>query len=180
MAGPIIAGISPGGLKETYEVKILVCYLLNALDAPMSRENITELCTGGGLTDYFTLSTALSELETGSQLREEENRLILTPRGRETAENLKQALPSSLRDNIVRQGMELLSRIRRQNEVSAKILPDGKGFRVVCAVHEGDLDFFTMTFFAPDREQAEIIAHSFSRKSTEIYQNLIRTLTDPS
>ena len=175
MAGPIIAGISPGGLKETYEVKILVCYLLNALDAPLSRENITELCTGGGLTDYFTLSTALSELEAGDQLREEAGRLTLTPRGRETAENLKQALPSSLRDNIVRQGMELLARLRRQNEV-----PDGKGFRVACAVHEGNLDFFTMTFYAPDREQAEIIARSFSRKSTEIYQDLIRTLTDPS
>lgn len=180
MAGPIIAGISPGGLKETYEVKILVCYLLNALDAPLSRENITELCTGGGLTDYFTLSTALSELEAGDQLREEAGRLTLTPRGRETAENLKQALPSSLRGNIVRQGMELLARLRRQNEVSTKILPDGKGFRVACAVHEGTLDFFTMTFYAPDREQAEIIARSFSRKSTEIYQDLIRTLTDPS
>lgn len=177
MAGPIIAGISPGGLKETYEVKILVCYLLNALDAPLSRENITELCTGGGLTDYFTLSTALSELEAGDQLREEAGRLTLTPRGRETAENLKQALPSSLRDNIVRQGMELLSRLRRQNEVSTKILPDGKGFRVVCSVHEGDLDFFTLTFYAPDREQAQIISKNFTARSTEIYRDLVRTLT---
>ena len=53
MADTIIAGISPGGLKETYEVKILVCYLLSALDAPLSRENIAEICTGSGITDYF-------------------------------------------------------------------------------------------------------------------------------
>lgn len=178
MADTIIAGISPGGLKETYEVKILVCYLLSALDAPLSRENITEICTGSGITDYFTLSTALGELLASGQLGEEEGYCVLTPLGRETAENLKQALPSSLRDNIVRMGMELLSRLRKENEVSAKILPDGKGFRVACSVHEGDLDFLTMTFYAPDREQAEIIARNFPKKSTEIYRGLIHLLTD--
>ena len=75
-------------------------------------------------------------------------------------------------------GMELLSRLRKENEVSAKILPDGKGFRVACSVHEGDLDFLTMTFYAPDREQAEIIARNFPKKSTEIYRGLIHLLTD--
>ncbi len=34
-----------------------------------------------------------------------------------------------------------------------------------------------MTFYAPDREQAEIIARGFSSNATEIYQHLIRTLT---
>ena len=97
--------------------------------------------------------------------------------GKETAENLRQALPSSLRDNVVQQGMELLSRLRRKNEVAAKILPDGKGFRVVCSVHEGDLDFFTLTFYAPDREQAQIISKNFTARSTEIYRDLVRTLT---
>ena len=178
MAETIIAGISPGGLKETYEVKILICYLLHSLEAPLTLENITEICTDGGVTDYFTLSIAVSELRTGGQLAEEDGCYVLTALGRETAENLKQALPSSLRDNIIRQGIALLARLRKQNEVSAKILPDGKGFRVACSVHEGDLDFFTMTFFAPDRKQAEIIAHNFSRQSTEIYQGLIRVLTE--
>ena len=177
MAETIIAGISPGGLKETYEVKILVCYLLSTLNAPLTPENIVEVCTEGGLTDYFTLTTALSELKASGQLSEENGSLSLTPLGKETAENLRQALPSSLRDNVVQQGMELLSRLRRKNEVAAKILPDRKGFRVVCSVHEGDLDFFTLTFYAPDREQAQIISKNFTARSTEIYRDLVRTLT---
>ena len=48
---------------------------------------------------------------------------------------------------------------------------------MVCSVHEGDLDFFTLTFYAPDREQAQIISKNFTARSTEIYRDLVRTLT---
>ena len=38
-----IAGIAPGGLKEVYEVKILICYLLHSVETPLSSHNISEI-----------------------------------------------------------------------------------------------------------------------------------------
>ena len=153
-----------------------ICFLLLSSGGSYLVEKRLERSTGE------SLYRAASQMVSGNELRQsvkdpEHGSLSLTPLGKETAENLRQALPSSLRDNVVQQGMELLSRLRRKNEVAAKILPDGKGFRVVCSVHEGDLDFFTLTFYAPDREQAQIISKNFTARSTEIYRDLVRTLT---
>ena len=180
MPQPILAGIPAGGMKETYEVKILLCYLLASLDAPLSRENLAEICTSEGIVDYFTLCTALGELEQNGNIAplgmDDNAPYALTPLGREAVEHLKTALPSSLRDAIVQRGMALLARIRRRNEVNTEIKPDGSGFRVFCTLHEGDFTFFTLTLYAPDREQAEILAANFRRKAPEIYEGLIGIL----
>ncbi len=178
MPEPILAGIPAGGLKETYEVKILICYLLDSLESPLTLDQICEICTADGVVDYFTLCTSMRELEENGNLMQEEGVYALTDLGRETVDNLKKALPSSLRDAIVRRGMNLLARVRRENEASAEIRPDGNGYQVLCSLHEGNLNFFSMAFYAPDREQAGIIAGNFRKKAPELYQILIHSLTE--
>ena len=181
MAEPIAAGVSYGGMKETYAVKILVCYLLSAMKVPLTLENICEICTEEGIVDYFTLCTAIDELEKNGNLSpgtdgEGAAGYILTPLGLETVENLKKALPTSLRDLIVRRGMALLARLRREQEIVTDIQPDGSGYQVTCTLHEGELTFFSLSFYAPDQEQARIIAENFFAQAPELYQALVRTL----
>ena len=91
---------------------------------------------------------------------------------------IRYLLPSSLRDAIVRRGMALLARMRREKEVTAEIKPDGSGYQVICSLHEGSLTFFSMAFYAPDRVQADIIAGNFRKKAPELYQGLIHALTE--
>ena len=177
MPEPILAGIPAGGMKETYEVKLLICYLLASLEAPLTLDNLSEVCTQDGLVDYFTLCTAVRELEENGNLASEQGVYALTDLGREAADKLKKALPSSLRDAIVKRGMRMLARLRRENEVSADIRRDGNGFQVLCSLHEESLTFFSLAFYAPDREQAEILAGNFKKKAPEIYQKLIQELT---
>ncbi|MGI5895072.1 MAG: DUF4364 family protein [Candidatus Merdivicinus sp.] len=182
MPKPILAGIPAGGMKETYEVKILICYLLKAVGKPLTRENICEVCCADGIVDYFTLCTALQELEQNGNIcplgMEEDAAFSLTPLGEETVENLKKALPSSLRDIIVRRGMNLLAKIRRENEVSTQITMDGSGFQVSASLHQGGVTFFSMSFYAPDAEQAQIIARNFQKQAGAIYETLIFRLTE--
>ena len=178
MPEPILAGIPAGGLKETYEVKILICYLLDSVGAPLTLHQICEICTADGVVDYFTLCTAMRELEENGNLVREKEGCVLTDLGRETVENLKKALPSSLRDAIVRRGMALLARMRREKEVTAEVKPDGSGYQVICSLHEGSLTFFSMAFYAPDRVQADIIAGNFRKKAPELYESLIGTLIE--
>lgn len=181
MAEPILAGVPSGGMKEIYEVKILVCYLLESVRLPLTRENICEICCTDGLVDYFTLCTALQELEQNGNISplglEESAAYVLTPLGMETVEKLKKALPSSLRDEIVRKALAILRKIRRENEISTSIRADGTGYQVQCALHEGLLDFFSVTFYAPDLEQAHIIEENLKEKASDIYEQLILKLT---
>lgn len=177
-----IAGIAPGGLKEVYEVKILICYLLHSVEMPLSSHNISEIFSEDGAVDYFTFVTALNELKSSGHLKvrqmDGEERYALTDLGVETAVNLKQALPSSLREKVVKRGMKLLSKIRRDNEVSTKIIPSQHGYQVSCSIHEGELEFLQLTLYAPDNGTAEIIARNFYQNATEIYQGLLNKLVE--
>ena len=58
MADNFIAGIAPGGLKEVYEVKILICHLLYSVEKPLSVDNINEIFSKDDAVDYFTFTTA--------------------------------------------------------------------------------------------------------------------------
>lgn len=177
-----IAGIAPGGLKEVYEVKILICYLLHSVEMPLSSHNISEIFSEDEAVDYFTFVTALNELKASGHLNVREiggeERYTLTDLGVETAVNLKQALPSSLREKVVKRGMQLLSKIRRDNEVSTKIVPHRNGYHVICSIHEGELEYLNIALYAPDGGTAEIIAKNFYQNATEIYQGLLNKLVE--
>jgi len=176
-----IAGIAPGGLKEVYEVKILICYLLHSVET-LSSHNISEIFSEDEAVDYFTFVTALNELKASGHLNVREiggeERYTLTDLGVETAVNLKQALPSSLREKVVKRGMKLLSKIRRDNEVGTKIVPHQNGYHVICSIHEGELEYLSLSLYAPDGGTAEIIAQNFYENATEIYQGLLNKLVE--
>ena len=59
----LIAGIPPGGVRDPSTVKIMICYLLQRLDRPVSESELVELLTGDQTVNYFLLTTALSGLK---------------------------------------------------------------------------------------------------------------------
>ena len=48
-----VGGIQPGGLTNDFEVKILVCYLMDKLGTPMSFDQLNEILLGTGFVNYF-------------------------------------------------------------------------------------------------------------------------------
>ena len=55
-------GVEVGGLRDIDDIKILVCYLLKTVGAPLSRSLIDEAIQTDALASYWNLSQALSEL----------------------------------------------------------------------------------------------------------------------
>ena len=47
------AGIEPGGLRTKNDIRIMVCYILNSVKAPLSKENILNILQEKGLANYF-------------------------------------------------------------------------------------------------------------------------------
>jgi len=175
-----LAGVAPGGLKEIYLVKILICYLLETLNAPLSAEQMSEIFETDGVVDYFTFVTALQELREqhlAVETVDEKEFFTLTERGKETAESLNQALPSSLRERVVRQGMKLLSRLRKSESVRVSIEKEEHGYRVTGTLQDGDLQFLSLTLYAPNEEQAEVLAKNFYDEATPLYQAILGQLT---
>ena len=50
------AGIEPGGLRTKNDIRIMVCYILNSVKAPLSKENILNILQEKGLANYFEIT----------------------------------------------------------------------------------------------------------------------------
>ena len=56
------AGVEPGGLNSTNEIKILCCYLISEMQRPVPHDLLVEALTVSGLVNYFEVASAISEL----------------------------------------------------------------------------------------------------------------------
>ena len=55
----VIPGIGIGGMTDKYEIKILICYLLYSVHAPLSREQLNLIFQEEQLVNYFSFCYAL-------------------------------------------------------------------------------------------------------------------------
>ena len=51
MADAFMAGVEPGGLTNVQEIRILLCYMLHSVGAPIPRDALTDIITAGGMAN---------------------------------------------------------------------------------------------------------------------------------
>ena len=94
------AGIELGGLRNRDDIRLLICYLLKSVDAPMTRQMLNEAMQEDGLANYFEVGQAIEELlKTGNitaDILDMEEVLSVTDKGREAAELLQTSLPKTV------------------------------------------------------------------------------------
>ena len=91
-------GIEIGGLRSMLEIKILICYILESVKTPMTRNQICDVLQKTGLVNFFDANSALDELLESKALKEEEYvgeaHLVITAKGSNSAKELEtQLLP---------------------------------------------------------------------------------------
>ena len=47
------AGVEPGGLWHKNDIRILLCYILASVGAPLSRQDLSRIIQEKGLANYF-------------------------------------------------------------------------------------------------------------------------------
>lgn len=178
----IIPGIGIGPITDIYEIKILVCYLLESIKAPFSREQMNNIFYGDQIVNYFSFCEAIKELiNTGhisAQKDDFDEVYTINALGSQTAQKLENSLPRSLRDNVVEAAIKLLAQIKKERENEVLIVPCENGFTVKCTIHDSSYDLMHLELYAPDQMQAKKIKDKFLLNPTAIYQNFIHKLLD--
>ena len=111
------AGVEPGGLYSSKDIKILICYMLAGAGEPMPRQAVLDVIAGNGMANFFEASAAIDELlRVGSLAALPGERLTVSQTGAEAAATLSRSIPYTLRDRSVKASLQLLARIRREQE----------------------------------------------------------------
>ena len=172
------AGVEPGGLYSSQEIKILICYMLAGVDEPLPRQSVLEIIAAGGMAHFFEAGAAIDELIRLHNLTEgEDGRLYLTEDGRQAASTLSGMIPFTLRERSVQAALKLLTRMRREkeNRVTVKKLEHGR--LVTCEIQDAGQPLLSFSLRVADDLQAGLIRERFLEDPTLIYSSLIALLT---
>ncbi len=173
-----IAGVSPNGITDKAQVKILICFLLDSFAEPLTREQIHTVLSKDDLVNYFIFEEAFGELieSTHITIREKEGegaRCTLNALGKETAVRLHNVLPKSVKDRVVSCMAGILDQIKAESENEVIISAYGNGYNVTMISHDTDYDLMKLELFAPDEESAKLIRKKFLADPSSVYSGVL-------
>lgn len=174
------AGVEPGGLRNKDQIRILICYLLSSVGAPLSKEDIVNIMQENSLANYFEVTDALSELiEKGNILTQPGNDKLCTASdtARGIAKQLDNMLPLSVREQAVAAAINLLAKAKRERENKVDIVKTDCGYNVVCHISGGEMDLMSFTLYVPDMFQARMVKDKFQLDPENVYRIMLALVT---
>ena len=165
------AGVEPGGLYSSKDIKILICYMLAGAGEPMPRQAVLDVIAGNGMANFFEASAAIDELlRVGSLAELPGERLTVS-------QTLSRSIPYTLRDRSVKASLQLLARIRREQENTVEMEKNGLGCQVTCRIGDEKAPLMTLKLSVADDLQAKLIREHFLDQPELLYRSVLAVLT---
>lgn len=177
MGDAFSAGVKPGGLFSYQEIKILICYMLMGIPAPLPRQAILDILSGEEMANFFEAEAAIDELIRQNHLVEENDELVLTETGKQVATTLSSRIPFTLREQSIKAALRLLLRKQRERDNTVKVERREHGRDVILTIHEADEALLSLSLRVADDLQANLIKENFMDNPTLLYQSVIAILT---
>lgn len=168
------------------ERKLLILYLIDAMEIPLSYNQISEFILDVGYMDYITLITCLSDMEESEYLEKTiegtSSRYDVTDIGKEALEFFGKRIPISAKNRIKQYIVENKNYIKRDYEIIAnyfeEVLDDGSyEYIVKCGTYENDTMLMELNISVVSKEQAKLICNNWRKNVSSIYTNIIKEIT---
>lgn len=175
-------GIAPGGLRSKNEIKILICYLFNAVGDKMSQSLVVEAIRADELANFFEIVVAFEELTHDGNLQKSdvvdgEQTYVLTENGKVIASQLETTLAHTVKQKSYDCALRLLSERKTARENFVDIRKIDNGFEVCCKVSGGEISLLDFTLYAPNYETAETIKKNFLSYPQTVYKTMLGLMT---
>ncbi len=175
-------GIEPGGLTNKTEIKLLICYLLKSLDAPLSKLQMSDIIQGEGLANYFELIQALDELIRDDNVRMNldgtDEILTITEKGIDAVRSLEMDfLPRSVKEKAVNTAIRLQTLAKREKENKIEVEKLENGFNVTFFFGDEKNQLMKLTIYVADEIQVETVRKNFLDDPIKLYSEIITSLT---
>ena len=160
-------GINPGGMRSKNEIRILICYLIKSVKAPVSKELILESLQKDGLANYFEASACFDDLVKNRHITVNgNNKYTLTEDGMMIATQLEDSLAYTVKEK---------EKTERENKV--EIVKNERGYNVKCSITSEELTILSLEFYVPDYEQAKLVKKNFRKNPELLYKTTISVLS---
>ena len=168
------------------ENKLLLLYLLEKMNLPMSTSQISEFVLKEGMLSFFELQQCLHEMIECKYLdAEKENnstRYSVTDNGISLLELFEKHVPINVRNKIIKYVNENRANIKRSYETTANYFKDiqTSEYVVKCGIYEDDFMLMEVNLTVVSREQARDICDNWKNNVSKIYGKMLGNLMDQS
>lgn len=169
------------------ENKVLILYILNKINRPISNDELLQLVLSIEDMNYFYFQQFLLDLlenkyiEFYQENSSSDKTYRLTNSGKETLELTKDLVPGIVKLKIDQTIKGELKEIEEAVSIISEFTPrDDKGFTVTCKVIEKNQTIFEISSFASSREQAKYISDHWKENATLLYPKFMDLLTKPN
>lgn len=174
------AGVELGGLYNTAEIKILICYILNSIKQPVPATDLVNELHFAGLANGFEVSDAISSLaESGhiKSINDPDDSYEITEKGSLIAEELKTSISYTVKDRAFAITVKMLSHIKNIKQTEFEVVRENGVPYIICSVKDSDLLLMSIKILLSDDSQATAIKERFLENPSEIYLGIIEKLT---
>lgn len=171
-------------ITDPVEIRIMILYALQVAKEPLARPQITHALLASADVDMFDICDAMAFLEKANEIFryvDSTGREVmdLTDGGKISAKCFGDDLPLQVREYIIAALKELYQFTETQKRLVAKTVP--VNYTDYCAqlsLREAEEDLLSMSVYAQDKKIADLMCKNFKKKHAEIYEYLIKTLTE--
>lgn len=161
--------------------KLMILYMLNSSNYPLTNARISEFMLQKGYATYFNLQTALSELsETGLIVSENTMNSSFfksTEEGKRTLELLSNDINHSIKTEIKSFLSDNFKTIKSDISATANYKASGSGDYIVnLNINEYRTNLLSLSMSVPAENIAEKICAEWSKKSDDVYALLFNSL----
>lgn len=162
-------------MAEAFKLyKLIILYMLNKVDFPLTNSQISEFILNEGYTSYFKLQQAISELIESGFIREESTHsrtfYHLTEDGAQTIHFFKNDISPAIQEDI--DTFLSQKKYELKNEVSVKsdyYRNANMEYSVRCQVIEHEVPLIDLTITVPTESEAITISNNWAKKNQEVY-----------
>lgn len=178
MSSPFTEGVKPGGLTTGTQIRILLCYLMDSVGAPVRREELEEVLLGEELANYFAMAESLGQLLEQGLITEGDSGYTVADAGKTVARTLSDEVPRTVRDAAVRGVIRAQQYAAKMAVHKSEVVQGPHGRSVKCAIGDEAGPLFRMELYMPDELTAEAVRGQFVEKGDEVYKLVLAALTD--
>lgn len=132
----LTAGVAPDGIKNRTDIRILICYMLDQFDEPLTKTDLIELIFTNKYANSIETLSAIEHLIDNDHLmyNKATDALLLAPLGKRVSDDLSSRLPLTIREKSYAAIEKLLYRRRSERENGFLVEERPDGYNVTCII----------------------------------------------
>ncbi|WP_010251668.1 DUF4364 family protein [Acetivibrio cellulolyticus] len=167
--------------KELAENKLILLYIIDIANMPISNLQITKIILENQFMNYFIFQQFLNELcdveYLSSEVVDNKTYYSITASGKQTLSYFTNHIPIGIKNCIDRSITDIRKRIKTETLVKADYTPESESeFIVKCQVREDNFSLIDLEISVGTKSDCRTICENWKKYSHQIYSEILESL----